>query len=223
MGRIGHPSRALQPWRLPVVEAKENGLENGLSDSAVTPDEPKSEPLPETASLLPAGDGLKKSGLHRQQSLIILTGTAGLTDSQHRHISLCFLFNYCLLTEPELDKDLPISTVKTQEILQGNVVRESAEGHGTIEWVSTCLHLLHGSLWNVVKSAQQPPSASLQRALSFSTESNAWLISKQLFIYSSLTNVICIVHTPSISGTADEMRCTNSQRIYFHMSSSHDA
>uniref|UniRef100_A0A3Q4HMN2 Keratin 222 n=1 Tax=Neolamprologus brichardi TaxID=32507 RepID=A0A3Q4HMN2_NEOBR len=29
--------------------------------------------------------------------------------------------------------DLPISTVKTQEILQGNVVQESAEGHGTIE------------------------------------------------------------------------------------------
>lgn len=38
-----------------------------------------------------------------------------------------------VLTEPEQDKDLPIATVKTQEILQGNVVRESAEGHGTIE------------------------------------------------------------------------------------------
>uniref|UniRef100_A0A8C9YUU7 Keratin 222 n=1 Tax=Sander lucioperca TaxID=283035 RepID=A0A8C9YUU7_SANLU len=35
--------------------------------------------------------------------------------------------------EPEREKYLPISTVKTQEILQGNVVRESAEGHGTIE------------------------------------------------------------------------------------------
>ncbi|KAF0037858.1 hypothetical protein F2P81_010732 [Scophthalmus maximus] len=35
--------------------------------------------------------------------------------------------------EPEQDADLPISTVKTQEILQGNVVQESAEGHGTIE------------------------------------------------------------------------------------------
>uniref|UniRef100_A0A3Q0TGE2 Keratin 222 n=1 Tax=Amphilophus citrinellus TaxID=61819 RepID=A0A3Q0TGE2_AMPCI len=35
--------------------------------------------------------------------------------------------------ESELDKDLPISTVKTQEILQGNVVQESAEGHGTVE------------------------------------------------------------------------------------------
>uniref|UniRef100_A0A667WT58 Keratin 222 n=1 Tax=Myripristis murdjan TaxID=586833 RepID=A0A667WT58_9TELE len=31
------------------------------------------------------------------------------------------------------DKELQISTVKTQEILQGHVVRESAEGHGTIE------------------------------------------------------------------------------------------
>uniref|UniRef100_A0A3B3V8H1 Keratin 222 n=1 Tax=Poecilia latipinna TaxID=48699 RepID=A0A3B3V8H1_9TELE len=39
----------------------------------------------------------------------------------------------CLSVEPEQDKDLPLSTVKTQEILQGNVVRESAEGHGTIE------------------------------------------------------------------------------------------
>uniref|UniRef100_A0A3P8WAI9 Keratin 222 n=1 Tax=Cynoglossus semilaevis TaxID=244447 RepID=A0A3P8WAI9_CYNSE len=39
----------------------------------------------------------------------------------------------CPHTEPETDKDLPISTVKTQEILQGNVVQESAEGHGTIE------------------------------------------------------------------------------------------
>lgn len=42
-------------------------------------------------------------------------------------------FNGCLPIEPEQDKDLPLSTVKTQEILQGNVVRESAEGHGTIE------------------------------------------------------------------------------------------
>ncbi|XP_040893052.1 keratin, type I cytoskeletal 18 [Toxotes jaculatrix] len=107
MGRDGQPM-SLQPWRPPVVEPKENGLENGFSDSAVTPDEPKSEPLPEIPSLLPAENGLKKGILHRQQSLVILT-------------------------EPEQDKDLPISTVKTQEILQGNVVRESAEGHGTIE------------------------------------------------------------------------------------------
>ncbi|CAG5865245.1 unnamed protein product [Menidia menidia] len=28
---------------------------------------------------------------------------------------------------------MPIATVKTQEILQGNVVRESAEGHGTVD------------------------------------------------------------------------------------------
>ncbi|XP_037112436.1 keratin, type I cytoskeletal 18-A isoform X3 [Syngnathus acus] len=37
-----------------------------------------------------------------------------------------------ILTEPEQDKHLPISTVKTQEILQGNIVQESAEGHGTV-------------------------------------------------------------------------------------------
>ncbi|XP_049901381.1 keratin, type I cytoskeletal 18-A [Epinephelus moara] len=107
MGRNGQPM-TLRPWRSSMEEPKENGLENGFSDPAITPDEPKSEPLPEIPSLLPADSGLKKSILHRQQSLVILT-------------------------EPEQDKDLPISTVKTQEILQGNVVRESAEGHGTIE------------------------------------------------------------------------------------------
>ncbi|XP_076584568.1 keratin-like protein KRT222 [Chaetodon auriga] len=107
MGRNGQPM-GLRPWRSFVEEPKENGLENGFSDPAVTPDEPKSEPLPEIPSLLPTENGLNKSILHRQQSLVILT-------------------------EPEQDKDLPISTVKTQEILQGNVVRESAEGHGTIE------------------------------------------------------------------------------------------
>lgn len=107
MGRTGQPM-SLRPWRSSMEEHEENGLENGFSDPAVTPDEPKSEPLPEIPSLLPADSGLKKSILHRQQSLVILT-------------------------EPEQDKDLPISTVKTQEVLQGNVVRESAEGHGTIE------------------------------------------------------------------------------------------
>ncbi|XP_035494130.1 keratin-like protein KRT222 [Scophthalmus maximus] len=107
MGRDGQPM-GLRPWRSSVVEPKENGLEDGFSDPALTPDEPKSEPLPEIPPLLPAESGLKKSILRRQQSLVILT-------------------------EPEQDADLPISTVKTQEILQGNVVQESAEGHGTIE------------------------------------------------------------------------------------------
>ncbi|MEQ2262612.1 hypothetical protein XENORESO_017204 [Xenotaenia resolanae] len=107
MGRGAQPL-GLRPWRSPVMEPKENGLENSFSDSAVTPDEPKSEPLPDIPSLLPADNELKKSQLYRQQSLVILT---------------------------EQDKDLPLSTVKTQEILQGNVVRESAEGHGTIEYV----------------------------------------------------------------------------------------
>lgn len=107
MGRTAQPT-VLRPWRSSVVEPKESGLENGFSDPAVTPDEPKSEPLPDIPSLLPTENGLKKSILYRQRSLVILT-------------------------EPELDKDLPISTVKTQEILQGNVMQESAEGHGTIE------------------------------------------------------------------------------------------
>ncbi|KAM6941636.1 uncharacterized protein krt222 [Lycodopsis pacificus] len=105
MGRNGQPM-GLRPWRFSMEEPKDTGLENGFSDLAVTPDEPKSEPLPEIPSLLPADSGLKKGILQRQQSLVILT---------------------------EKDEDLPISTVKTQEILQGNVVRESAEGHGTIE------------------------------------------------------------------------------------------
>lgn len=100
---------ALRSWRSVAETPRESQLENGFSDPAVTPDEPKSEPLPDTPSLLPAdSNGLSKSILQRQQSLVILT-------------------------EPEQDKDLPIATVKTQEILQGNVVRESAEGHGTIE------------------------------------------------------------------------------------------
>ncbi|XP_029357338.1 keratin, type I cytoskeletal 18-A isoform X2 [Echeneis naucrates] len=107
MGRDGQPM-GLRPWRSAVVELRENGLENGFSDPAVTPDEPKSEPLPEIPSILQADNGIRKSILHRQQSLVIFT-------------------------EPEQDTGLPISTVKTQEILQGNVVQESAEGHGTIE------------------------------------------------------------------------------------------
>ncbi|KAM8879545.1 uncharacterized protein krt222 isoform 1-T1 [Spinachia spinachia] len=106
-GRSGQPT-CLWPSRFSVEEPQENGIEYVFSDPAITPDEPKSEPLPEIPSLLPACGGLKKSILHRQQSLVTLT-------------------------EPEKDKDLPISTVKTQEILQGNVMRESAEGHGTIE------------------------------------------------------------------------------------------
>lgn len=50
-------------------------LENGLTNSAGSADEPKSEPLPETPSLLPAdSNGPKKSILRRQQSLVILPG-----------------------------------------------------------------------------------------------------------------------------------------------------
>ncbi|XP_028307965.1 keratin, type I cytoskeletal 18 isoform X1 [Gouania willdenowi] len=107
MVRVEQPM-VLQPWRSPAVEPKDNE-ENGFSDSVsvVTPDEPKSEPLPEIPSLFPAENERRKKGkLYRQQSLVILT---------------------------EQDLDLPISTVKTQEILQGHVVHESAEGHGTIE------------------------------------------------------------------------------------------
>ncbi|XP_072319690.1 keratin-like protein KRT222 isoform X2 [Eucyclogobius newberryi] len=103
------PPMSLRLWKSPGADSKESSSENDQSDLALTPDEPKSEPLPDIPPLVPPDNGLKKrSILIRQRSLVILT-------------------------EPELDKDLPISTVKTQEILQGNVVRESAEGHGTIE------------------------------------------------------------------------------------------
>ncbi|KAK6269313.1 hypothetical protein J4Q44_G00393720 [Coregonus suidteri] len=110
----------LRRWRGPIrepdpigEEPKENGVEeNGLSDPTVTPEEPLSEPLPERPQRWSVTEnGLRKSPaltLHRQQSLVILT-------------------------EPERDNDLRISTVKTQEILQGNMVRESAEGTGTVE------------------------------------------------------------------------------------------
>ncbi|XP_029632791.1 keratin, type I cytoskeletal 18-A [Salmo trutta] len=118
-GRNGQ-AMGLRRWRGPKrepgpigEEPKENGVEeNGLSDPAVTPEEPLSEPLPERPQRWSVTEnGLRKSPaltLYRQQSLVILT-------------------------EPERDNDLRISTVKTQEILQGNVVRESAEGTGTVE------------------------------------------------------------------------------------------
>ncbi|XP_049576939.1 keratin, type I cytoskeletal 18-A isoform X1 [Syngnathus scovelli] len=98
----------LQLWRSSLLEPNEKVSENGFSDPSITPDESKSEPLPDTPSLIQKGNKPKESfALHRPQSLVILT-------------------------EPEQDKHLPISTVKTQEILQGNIVQESAEGRGTV-------------------------------------------------------------------------------------------
>ncbi|XP_060767163.1 keratin, type I cytoskeletal 18 [Neoarius graeffei] len=41
--------------------------------------------------------------------------------------------NLVIFTEPIVSRDGEISTVKTQEIVEGNVVRESAEGHGRVE------------------------------------------------------------------------------------------
>lgn len=114
-----------------MEEAREERLDDGFGNAAVSPDEPKSEPLPETPSLLPAdSDGPKKSILRRQKSLVILTGTPGrrVSPPPRRQVHRSFVFP----SEPAQD-DSPISTVKTQEILQGNVVQESAEGHGTIE------------------------------------------------------------------------------------------
>lgn len=57
-----------------MEEPKDDRLENGFSDPVVSPDEPKSEPLPETPSLLPTDSNGLKSILCRQQSLVILTG-----------------------------------------------------------------------------------------------------------------------------------------------------
>lgn len=132
MGQSGQPLMVLRPWRSPVVEPKENRMDDSLSDPTVSPDEPKSEPLPEIPSLLPTENGLKKSKLYRQQSLMILTGRTNINWSRSGPV---LTSRSRLSAEPEHDQDLPISTVKTQEILQGNVVRESAEGHGTIVWV----------------------------------------------------------------------------------------
>ncbi|CAL8270038.1 keratin, type I cytoskeletal 18 [Gadus morhua] len=109
----------LQPWRGPSAGPKENGHETevsdpslsdpSLSDLALSPDEPRSEPLPDIPPLLPPDHGRKRSSmLRRQQSLVVLT-------------------------DPERGGELRIPMVKTQEFLQGNVVREGAEGHGTIE------------------------------------------------------------------------------------------
>lgn len=129
MSQEGQPAR-LGPWRSFREETREERLENGFSSSAISPDEPKSEPLPETPSLLPAdSNGPKKSILRRQRSLVILTGNRrDLFPPSRHHLS----FFLSIFSEPA-QGDLPISTVKTQEILQGNVVQESAEGHGTIE------------------------------------------------------------------------------------------
>uniref|UniRef100_A0A3P8ZSH6 IF rod domain-containing protein n=1 Tax=Esox lucius TaxID=8010 RepID=A0A3P8ZSH6_ESOLU len=113
----GSSRLGLRPWRGSIGETlpagpvpKENGVEeDSLTELAVTPEETLSEPLPERPY---SGfkNGPKKSPglvLRRQQSLVVST-------------------------EQERDS-LRISTVKTQEVLQGNVVRESAEVTGTVE------------------------------------------------------------------------------------------
>lgn len=109
MGRNGQ-GMGLRSWGGLLLGPRENGLDSSFSDPALTPDEPKSEPLPDIPPLHPADNGLQKGPgrLRRQQSLVILT-------------------------EPEKDGEFQISTVKTQEFLQGNVVQESAEGRGTVE------------------------------------------------------------------------------------------
>ncbi|KAJ8001970.1 hypothetical protein DPEC_G00174940 [Dallia pectoralis] len=114
---IGGNRLELRPWKGPVEEPSPpgpvprfNGLEeDGLSELAVTPEEPLSEPLPERPYAVSTNGPRKSLGLvlRRQQSLILTT---------------------------EQDRDsLRISTVRTQEVLQGNVVRESAEVTGTVE------------------------------------------------------------------------------------------
>lgn len=79
---MGHNGRPIgqRPWRSSIEVPKETRIENGFSNSADSPDEPKSEPLPETSSLLPAeSNELKNSILHRQRSLVILTGSTHTT------------------------------------------------------------------------------------------------------------------------------------------------
>ncbi|XP_041958903.1 keratin-like protein KRT222 isoform X1 [Alosa sapidissima] len=95
-GQLG----GLKPWKGPVMEIHQNGVEFS----------PEDEEGPITEVHMTEIDGFQKHPaiLRRQQSLVILT-------------------------EPEKNTDVKIATVKTQEILQGTVVRESAEGHGTVE------------------------------------------------------------------------------------------
>ncbi|XP_031418146.1 keratin, type I cytoskeletal 18 isoform X2 [Clupea harengus] len=95
-GQLG----GLKPWKGPVMEIHQNGLE-------LSPDDAQ-EPITELH--MTEIDGFQKHPaiLRRQMSLVILT-------------------------EPERNTDVAFATVKTQEILQGTVVRESAEGHGTVE------------------------------------------------------------------------------------------
>ncbi|KAL2086811.1 hypothetical protein ACEWY4_017870 [Coilia grayii] len=95
-GQLG----GLKPWKGPVMEIHQNGLE-------LSPDDAE-EPITELHAT--EVDAFRKHPaiLRRQKSLVILT-------------------------EPERNTDVKIATVKTQEILQGTVVSESAEGHGTVE------------------------------------------------------------------------------------------
>lgn len=85
-----------------MEETREERLENGFSSAAISPDEPKSEPLPETPSLLPAdSNGPKKSILRRQRSLVILTGNRrDLYPPPRHHLSFFSIFsqNQCKVT-----------------------------------------------------------------------------------------------------------------------------
>ena len=86
----------LQPWRGPSAGPKENGHETevsdpslsdpSLSDLALSPDEPRSEPLPDIPPLLPPDHGRKRSSmLRRQQSLVVLTGGTHARTRAHAH------------------------------------------------------------------------------------------------------------------------------------------
>lgn len=120
----------LHLWRSSLLEPNEKGLENDFSDHTITTDEPKSEPLPTIASRLQkVNKTMESSVLYLPQSLAILTGNTHTHNDHFRDP----IHHSSVLAEPEQDNHLPISTVKTQEILQGSVVQESAEGHGTVE------------------------------------------------------------------------------------------
>ncbi|XP_063065030.1 keratin-like protein KRT222 [Engraulis encrasicolus] len=97
-GQLG----GLKPWKGPVMEIHQNGVETLSPEDA-------EEPITELSEMTEI-DGFKKHPaiLRRQKSLVILT-------------------------EPERNTDVKIATVKTQEILQGKVVSESAEGQGKVD------------------------------------------------------------------------------------------
>ncbi|KAF4093432.1 hypothetical protein AMELA_G00001940 [Ameiurus melas] len=122
-------TRKLKPWK-PSVQ--QNGLCNGFGKDSDIDEKP-------------ANQG---PGFQRQGSLVIVTGPH-TTHKQiinivcflviaKSHVCVCVCVFVCVrvcscVSEPIVSRNGEISMVKTQEVVEGNIVRESAEGHGRVE------------------------------------------------------------------------------------------